>query len=300
VQVFVTFDESFWDNKQIGIFGVLRSLHDNWQFAFRILRPPINRSVPFTSPANEEFDTVGHPTPSDECALKISNLKKLDLELELTLNSVLVRGANSVRHHFPAPLNRYGRLQIFFMATSIDEEGEDWCWLPMEIVQKATSKYNIPPTTTPIPSFSPAQSDHSLQSLLVTTPYRRKKQKLNSSRRSTLTTRSLLSGKLTTSVNEEPSQTTTVTSIRPHRTELTPKNETFIDILNDRNNFDSVQRSRTREVNSAWRWSFKFYFVIQYSIVIGLVFFAVVMLVLLQIRPRQEVVTRVIVSEERF
>ncbi|KAI6228243.1 hypothetical protein M3Y95_00602100 [Aphelenchoides besseyi] len=242
-------------SSQLTVYGKIEAKDSSWFVLFEI----DHSLIPST------FPTINEDIQAGDLFNKCSNFdatREIEFELELHSRYVRIRSRNSERYDFPEPLALGRELSAEFYV----QETQDGhlCTLDVRVEQKEQSRFLIMKPTVPTNSFTTNEMSEDLQK----------------TRRMLFTTVSprLWTGKVRFATYK-----------MQQRSRITMKpigGHTYIDIQKDREVYEAVQRSKTKEINSVWSYTFLFFLTLEVIVIGAFVVFGLTMFIVLQIRPR--------------
>ncbi|KAI6183953.1 hypothetical protein M3Y97_00544000 [Aphelenchoides bicaudatus] len=240
------------------VYGKLEPVGSDWFILFELDK----EVFPATYPAINEEIQAGDFIP--KCR-RFEAVREIEIELELHSAFVRLRAGNSERYEFLESINLGHEFSVnFFVQELVDGP---LCSISVQAEQLEISRFSLPPSTTAHPSLAQTVGLDLEQKV----PSRRMLPNVGT----------------VTQSSRSFSEKMRFATYKMQKSTKAPKNgHSYIDIQQDRETFQSVQRSRTKEINSVWSTTFLIFLSIEVLIISSFITFGLVIFVVLQIRPK--------------
>uniref|UniRef100_A0AC34G1K3 Uncharacterized protein n=1 Tax=Panagrolaimus sp. ES5 TaxID=591445 RepID=A0AC34G1K3_9BILA len=215
------------------------------------------------------------------------NGTELHIEIELEESSFTIRSRNSEQYPLDTQLLPHEHFRLLFFSSP------DLCVLPATTTSSAESEFHLHPLSSESTNIStttsqpPSDFSASVSSFSASKSTKRSRFNFNPEPtqfpniQRTATMRSAFDR---TTPKYGKVRFATYKAL-PHETTPSTKELSYIDISKDREVYENVQRSNTREINNVWSPTFLLFFGVETLIIGGFVVFGFIMFIVLQCKP---------------
>uniref|UniRef100_A0AC35GGP5 Uncharacterized protein n=1 Tax=Panagrolaimus sp. PS1159 TaxID=55785 RepID=A0AC35GGP5_9BILA len=205
------------------------------------------------------------------------NGTELHIEIELEESSFTIRSRNAEQYPLDTQLLPHEHFRLLFFSS------DDLCVLPATTTTSAQSEFHLHP-----PSPSSENSTVSSSSSPPPSPSSRSSTKRKPTHFPNIVERTatMRTAFERTTPNIYGKVRFATYKMLQIGTTPNPSGVSYIDIIKDRDVYESVQRSDTREINNVWSPTFLLFFGVETLIIGGFVIFGFIMFIILQCKPR--------------